>query len=70
MKYSTIILTLLFFITFLIDDPKSTHTVIEGKQTIKPIKDINKTAIIKFSSLGKKPTAAEDEIVQAFGFTI
>ena len=70
MKYSIIFLILLFFIIDLIEDPKSAHTVIDGRQTIKPIKDINKTARIRFSSLGKKPTAAEDDIAQAFGFTI
>ena len=68
-KYSIIFLILIFFINNLIDEPNSAHKHREGKQTSAAVIVVNKIAIIKFSSLGKKPEATIVAIVHAFGLT-
>ena len=45
-------------ITNLIEDPKSAHIQIEGKQTKGAVPATNNVARMKFSSLGKKAVAA------------
>ena len=51
------------------DEPNKAHKHIEGKQTTAAVKEEKRTAIIKFSSLGKKPDATMIATVQALGFT-
>ena len=68
-KYSTIAFFLSFFTKFLIPVPKAAQTDIDSGQIIKAVIEMNKIDIIRFSSLGKKPDATIEEIVQAFGFT-
>ena len=68
-KYSTIAFFLLFFIKFLIPEPKAAQTDIDKGQIISAVIEIKRIAIINFSSFGKKPEATIVEIVHAFGFT-
>ena len=67
-KYSIIFLIFLFFINNLIEDPKSAHIQIEGKQTKGAVPATNKVARMKFSSLGKKAVAAVKATTHALGF--
>ena len=68
-KYSTIAFFLSFFTKFLIPEPNAAHIDMDIGQIIKAVIEMKKMAVIRFSSLGKKPDATIDEIVQAFGFT-
>ena len=68
-KYSTIAFFLLFFIKFLIPEPKAAQIDIDIGQIIKAVIEIKRIDIINFSSVGKKPDATIVEIVHAFGFT-
>ena len=69
-KYSINTFILLSFTKFLITDPKAAHGEIEIGQTIRATNPIKITEMIKFSSLGKNPDAAIDDMVHAFGLTI
>ena len=68
-KYSTIAFFLSFFTKFLIPEPNAAHMDMDIGQIIKAVIEMKKIAVISFSSLGKKPDATIEEIVQAFGFT-
>ena len=56
-------------ISNLIEEPNKAHRLIAGKHTAAAVKVVNKIAITKFSSRGKKPEATKIAIVQALGFT-
>ena len=66
--YSVIFLALVFLINILKLFPKIAQIHIEGKQTMAAVVTRNIVAIIKFSSVGKKPDATVIATVQAFGF--
>ena len=66
-KYSIIFLILVFLIINLIEDPKSAHKQIEGRQIKGAVIATNDVATIKFSSLGKKAVAAVNATTQALG---
>ena len=68
-KYSTIAFFLSFFTKLLIPEPNEAHIDIEIGQIIKAVIEIKKMAVTRISSLGKKPDATIEEIVQAFGLT-
>ena len=67
-KYSIFFLIFVFLIINLIEEPKSAHTQIEGKQTKGAVPATNKVAIKKFSSLGKNAVAAVNATTHALGF--
>ena len=67
-KYSIIFFTLVFCIINFIEDPKSAHKQIEGKQTNGAVPATNIVAITKFSSLGKNAVAAVRATTHALGF--
>ena len=64
--YSVIFLALVFFIKILRLLPKIAQIHIDGKQTIAAVITKNIVAIIKFSSVGKKPEATVIATAQAF----
>ena len=66
-KYSIIFLIFVFFIINFIEEPKSAHIQIEGKQTNGAVIATKEVAIKKFSSLGKKAVAAVNATTQALG---
>ena len=66
-KYSIIFLIFEFLIINLIEEPKSTHMHIEGKQTNGAVPATNIVATTKFSSLGKNAVAAVNATTQALG---
>ena len=66
-KYSIIFLIFAFLIINFIEDPKSAHKQIEGRQTNGAVTATNEVATIKFSSLGKKAVAAVNATTQALG---
>ena len=66
-KYSMIFLIFVFLIINFIEDPKSAHKQIEGKQTKGAVTATNEVAIKKFSSLGKNAVAAVNATTQALG---
>jgi hypothetical protein len=65
--YSVIFLALVFLINNLKLFPKIAQMHMEGKQTIAAVMTRNIVAIMKFSSVGKKPDATVIATVQAFG---
>jgi len=65
--YSVIFLVFVFLIKILKLFPKMAQMHIEGKQTNAAVIVINVVAIIKFSSVGKKPDATVIATVHAFG---
>ena len=67
-KYSIIFLIFVFLIINFIEDPKSAHKQIEGKQTNGAVPATNIVAIKKFSSLGKNAVAAVSATTHALGF--
>ena len=67
-KYSIIFLIFVFLIINFIEDPKSTHIQIEGKQTNGAVPVTNIVAIIKFSPVGKNAVAAVKATTHALGF--
>ena len=66
-KYSIIFLILVFLIINFIEDPKSAHKQIEGRQTKGAVTATKDVAIKKFSSLGKKAVAAVNATTHALG---
>ena len=57
----------IFLIINLIEDPKSTHKQIEGKQINGAVPATKIVAIIKFSPLGKNAVAAVRATTHALG---
>ena len=66
-KYSIIFLIFVFLIINLIEDPKSTHIQIEGKQINGAVPATKEVAIKKFSLIGKNAVAAVNATTQALG---
>ena len=66
-KYSIIFFIFEFLIISLIEDPKSTHKQIEGKQINGAVPATKIVAIIKFSPLGKNAVAAVRATTHALG---
>jgi len=66
-KYSIIFLILAFFIINFIEDPKSAHKQIEGRQTNGAVTATKEVAMKKFSSLGKNAVAAVNATTHALG---
>ena len=66
-KYSIIFLIFLFLIINLIEDPKSAHKQIEGRQTKGAVIATKEVAMKKFSSLGKNAVAAVNATTHALG---
>ena len=66
-KYSIIFLIFVFLIINFIEDPKSAHKQIEGRQTNGAVTATKEVAIKKFSSLGKNAVAAVNATTHALG---
>ena len=60
-KYSIIFLIFVFLIINFIEDPKSAHKQIEGRQINGAVPATKKVAIKKFSSLGKNAVEAVEK---------
>ena len=69
-KYSIKTFIFLFLIKFFIADPNAAHGDIDIGQIINATNPIKIVEINKFSSFGKNPDAAIEDIVHAFGLTI